>query len=203
MNDLIDQFCASKRRWLIVTAVTILIGLLTVLPLSDEYGALREEESRLELELADSLRIASSLPKLDQRLEQKRQELEEVENRTVDEEAVSEFRSRLIEIARDTGCRVRRISFGSTRSRQWYEDDNVMATDSSGADRKKTPFAVETRPVSLSVTGSTAAVKKLISRVRSDGIMQHMKFLEMRSAGKNRQSVQLDIELWCYALASA
>ncbi|TWT66305.1 hypothetical protein Pla123a_46990 [Posidoniimonas polymericola] len=202
MNDLIDKFCASKRRWLIVTAVTILIGLLTVLPLSDEYGALCEERSMLEQELADSLRVANNLPKLDQRLKEKLNELNEVESRTVDEEAVSDFRSRLIAIARDTGCRVRRISFGSTRSRQWYEDDNVMASDASAADRKKTPFAVETRPVSLSVTGSTASVRKLIGRVRSDGVMQHVKFLEMRSSGKNRQSVQLDIELWCYSLAS-
>ncbi|TWT35499.1 hypothetical protein KOR34_03910 [Posidoniimonas corsicana] len=202
MNSLVDQFCASKRRWLIVTAGTVLIALLTVLPLADEYRALCDDQEALRLELAESLRIEQDLPVFEERLREKLQELSQAEGRTVDEDAVSEFRSRLIAFARETGCRVRRISFGGARSRPWHEGDNVMDPDSVGPDPKRTPFNVETRPVSLSVTGSTAAVKKLISRVHNDGVMQHVKFLELRSAGKNHQTVQLDIELWCYSLGS-
>ncbi len=98
MNDLIDKFCGSRRRWLIVTTVTGVLGLLTVLPLVDQYSTLCNENSELGDQLGEAQRIAAALPKFEKRVNEKLQELNQVEGQTVPEESVGAFRNKLIDL---------------------------------------------------------------------------------------------------------
>lgn len=204
MNELIDKFCVSRRRGLIVIGGTFVLALVTLLPLADHYCALCDENNELGGQLKEVQRVASDLAGFETRVEEKRQELEEADQRTVSEEAVSAYRNKLISFARESGCQVRRISFATARTRPWFKDDNVMAPATSKTDnRKTTPYIVETRPVTLSVAGPMTSVNKLLSRVQDDQTMHHVKHFELRPTGKNRRSVQLELELWCYSLAKA
>lgn len=204
MNELIDQFCESKKRWLIVTAVTGLFALALLVPLADQYTALCNENDELSARLLQVQRLAADLPAFEERVVQKHTEVNRLQERTVPEEAVSVYRTKLVEFARDSGCQVRRISFGTSRSRSWYEQDGPLAASGTREkDVKPTPFALETRPVTLSIAGSMGAVKKLLARVHADDTIRHIKFFELRPIGKDQRSVQLDLELWCYALTRA
>lgn len=201
MNDLIDHFCESKHRWLIVTSVTVVLVLLTVVPLVDQYNTLCSEYDELSGQLTEVQRLTADLPVFEKRVGAKLEELNALDQQTVNQEAVSNYRNKLLEFARESGCRVRRISFGSARSRPWHEEDDVMSTSvPKQAGSKPTPYAVETRPVTISVDGSTSSIKKLITTVQNDSTMQHVKFLELRPAGSRQEQVQMDLELWCYAL---
>ncbi len=97
-----------------------------------------------------------------------------------------------------------RISVGAADARPWRLGDNALATEPDETEEvESTPYFLETRPVTLSITGPLSSVKQLLSRVQEDSTMQHVKFFELRPTGRDRQSVQLDVELWCYALNRA
>lgn len=204
MNELIDQFCESNRRWLIVTAVTSLFGLVMLLPLADQYSALCGEQDQLTEKLTEAQRLTEDLPAFEKRVAQKRLDVESLEQRTVPADSVSVYRNKLIEFARDSGCQVRRISFGASRERPWLETDHPLESKTEKKQKNKpTPFVLETRPVTLSIVGNMGAIKKLLTRVHTDDTMRHIKFFELRPIGKDQRSVQMDLELWCYALERA
>lgn len=201
MNDLIDRFCESRHRWLIVTGVTVVLALLTVLPLADQYSALHAENDELVAQLDEAARLTAALPQFEQRVQEKVSELQKIERQTVSEEKVGEYRNKLIGYARDSGCQVRRINIGQARTRKWTVGDNPReATPEARPDAEATPFILETRQVSLSITGSLTSIEKLLTRMEADDTMSHFKFLELRPTGKSRRAVQADLELLCFAL---
>ncbi|MCA9241332.1 MAG: hypothetical protein KDA37_14075 [Planctomycetales bacterium] len=202
MNDLVDRFCESRHRWLIVTGVTVVLGLLTVLPLADQYSALHAENDELVAQLDEAERLTAALPQFEQRVQEKVNELQQVEQQTVSEQNVGDYRNKLIGCARDSGCQVRKINIGQARTRKWAAgDDPRDPNPAAQPDETHSPFVLETRQVTLSITGSLAAIEKLLTRMEADNTMSHFKFLELRPTGKSRRAVQADLELSCFALS--
>lgn len=201
LRELIERFCLHPRRGLIVTVVTLGVMLVLGIPLVDDYMAIGEDRARLAEQLATSQETAKTLPQLEASAAKVIEERTTWEAKTIDESRVPELRSRLVEIARETGCQVRRINFESTQTRPWYADDNALAENVKAELQKgTTPFVLETRPVSLSVVGPTAAVSTLLERIEQDQKLLHARLIEVRPADGARKSVQLDLELWYFAL---
>ena len=67
--------------------------------------------------------------------------------------------------------------------------------------RKTTGFVLEWRPVTLSLSGTSADLRALVERLVATGMFMHTKSLEMFPASPSRQSLTLDLELWYYTLA--
>lgn len=199
ITQLIDRFCESQRRWLIVTGVTFVVGLLTGLPQVDVLLTQRDEQKNLEEELVRASRSSSRLATFKERAATETAALEQLEQRTVDEQRLPEFRTALVDIVRESGCQMRRINVAAVRSRPWKQGDNPV-TEVENRKAKSTPFTLETRSVSLSVSGSTQSVRSLLTRVQDEQKIFHAKTMDLRPLGRNRRGVQMDLELWYFAL---
>src|SRR5262245_51404082 len=103
MNEsLLRKFCESPRRKLIVATVTILLGLAVVTPLVDDYFDKRESRRALAEELDRAHQTARQLPALEKQVAAVVEKLDAMEARSVSEETVSGYRTRLVEMIRDS-----------------------------------------------------------------------------------------------------
>lgn len=194
----IDRFCESRRRHLIVAAVTSVVAVATVLPQVGQYLGRRAEENEKTCELEQASRTAGLLAPLRERAADTAGELERLQRRALPAAAVPRFRNRLVDMVRESGCRVRRISLGAVATRHWREDDLALLGPQAdaGAD---TPFVLETRPVNVSVTGGLEEARRLLKKIESSGLLLHSRAIDMRPTGR-AGAVQMELQLWCFAL---
>jgi len=204
IEQTLRTFCESRYRWLIVIAGTLVIGLVTILPLVDVYSAEREEKAALLTELESANEVVAMSAQIEARAAEKTAQLTALEARTVNDETLPALRTRLVELARDTGCSLRRVNVGATSSRPWHEKDDPIATHAETNQQPPptlTGFALEWRPVTVSVSGSNANLLSLLERMEGDGMLMHTKNFELRPAAGNRKTLNLDLELWYFNLA--
>lgn len=198
VNELVDRFCESRRRWLIVTGVTFVAGLLTILPQADHFFALSSDQEDLQENLTLAARAADLLPGYVERVAEETKTRQSLEERTLDAERAPVFRNRLVDFVRESGCQLRRINISPAKTRPWRQGDNPVATEDKQA--KPTAFLLETRSVVLSVSGGSASINELLQRLEDERLIYHAERLDLKPAVKNRRGVQLDLELLCYAL---
>jgi hypothetical protein len=202
IEQALRRFCESKHRTVIVIAGTFIVGLVLVLPLVDVYCAGLNEKEALLAELESAEEVAASLPQLESRVDEKLAQLEAFQERTLDEESLPALRGKLVDLAKETGCSIRRLSVGSASSRPWTPGDNPIAPlADSKRDESKTTFLLEWRPVSISLSGSSANLRSMVERVAVAGMLMHTKAFEMYPSSPSRQSLTLDLELWYFTLA--
>ena len=173
-----------------------------VIPLVDVYCAERDEKLALSKELDSARQIADKLGQFESRVAEKLAQLGELEARTVTDDSLAALRARLVELAKEAGCSIRRMSVGQVSSRPWTTDDDPIAPKTD-AKRNATPtgFLLEWRPVSLSLSGSSTSLHSMLERIAATGLLTHTKSLEMFPSSPSRQSLTVDLELWCYTLA--
>jgi hypothetical protein len=202
IEQALRRFCESKHRTLIVIAGTFVVGLLLVLPLVDVYCAGNNEKEALIEELASAEQVAAALPKLESRAAEKLAQLEAFERRTVDEASMPVLRGKLVDLAKEAGCSIRRLNVGAASSRAWKPGDNpIAATGDPKTSESKSGFLLEWRPVSLSLSGTSANLRNMVERIAAAGMLMHTKSFEMYPSSPTRQSLTLDLELWYYTLA--
>lgn len=199
MTQMIDRFCESQNRWLIVTSITFVAGFLTVYPQVDHYFAQREKQQNIQQNLISARQAAQRLPLFAKQEKTETEILASLEQRTIDEERLPEFRGALVDLVRESGCQMRRINVGPPRFRPWHADDNPVTEPNK--DAKPTPFTLEMRALSLSVSGASSAIRNLLTRIEAEQIIYHAKTMGLSPAGTNRRGVQMDLELWYFALS--
>src|SRR5436853_3280590 len=126
-NSLIRKFCESRYRWPIVATATAVTALATVLPLVDEYFDNRNSRNGLAEELVRAQQTASALPEYEERAAKVTGELEGLESRAVDDATLARFRSRLVDVVRESGCQIRQIEVGTATKRPWIQGDDPLA----------------------------------------------------------------------------
>ncbi len=202
IKETLRRFCESRHRWLIVIAGTFGIGLLMVMPLVDTYCAERAEKNALSAELESARLIAAKLGSYETRVAEKLAQLDEVEARTIDDESLPVFREKLVDLAKETGCSIRRLHVGPVSLRPWTAGDDPTATELvASRDEAVTEFMLEWRPISISVSGSNSSLHNMLDRIAAIGLLIHTKSLEMYPSNPSRQSLTIDMELWCYTLS--
>jgi hypothetical protein len=202
IEQALRRFCESKHRMLIVIAGTFVVGLVLVVPLVDVYSAGRSEKEDLLAELESAEDVAATLPQLEKRVDEKLAQLEVFEGRTVDEESLPALRGKLVDLAKETGCSIRRLSVGAASSRPWKPGDSpIVAPADPKRNETKTNFLLEWRPVSISLSGTSATLRSMVERVAATGMLMHTKAFEMYPSSPSRQSLTLDLELWYFTLA--
>jgi hypothetical protein len=200
-KELVRRFCESRHRPLIVIAGTFVVGLLLILPLVDVYYAGREEKSALAAELESAKEVAAQLEGFERRVAEKLTQLAAQEARAVSDETLPDLRSKLLDMAKETNCTIRRLSVGATVSRPWLANDNPVAIAGDiKRNEKGTGFMLESRPLSVSLNGTSAALRSLLERIAESDMLMHTKNLEMYPSSPSRQTLTLDMELWYFAL---
>jgi len=147
-------------------------------------------------------RTAKTLPKYEQRVAQLDKDLAQLELRTVSQDSVSRYRSKLVDLIRKAGCKVRRLDVAAPTLRPWLEnDDPLKRTVVTGAKSQKTPFTLERRSVVIVAAGSMADVHGLLDQLQKDATFAYPRRLKIHSASQRGESVTLELELWVFALA--
>ncbi len=201
MNDsVIRKFCEARHRWLIVTTATGLVALVALLPMVDEYFDKRTSRNDLSEELVAARQTAESLPVYEKQAEEVGKHLESLQRRTVDEAGVARFRSRLVDVVRESGCQIRRIEVGAPTRRPWKENDKPLSETSLPPGEGDTPFSLEQRVLVLAVDGSMSAIHDLIAQLEKDKTVSHLHHLHLHASGGG-ESVTLELELWLFALS--
>jgi hypothetical protein len=201
IEEALRRFCESPKRWLIVTAVTFVVGLLLVLPLVDVYCAEHDEKEGVLADLELAKQVGTGLARFEERVAARVTELDVLEGRTVDEDEVPEFRGRLVDMVREAGCSLRRLNVGPASSRPWHEGDDPIAPR---ADAKRnddnTNLNLQWRPVTISLSGSIASLQSFLQRLQAAEMLVHTKTFDMSPSGPSRRTLTLDMELWYFTL---
>jgi hypothetical protein len=202
MNDsLVRKFCESRHRWLIVATATGLVALAALLPMVDDFFDKRTSRSDISEELAAAKLTAESLPAYEKQTEAVQKELQSLEVRTVDEEGVARFRSKLVDVVRESGCQIRRIEVGIPTRRPWKEKDEPLAELAVPTAGAPTPFVLERRSVTLAVDGNLAAIQDFLGRLEKEQTLSHPRRLHMQAVSAGGETVTLELELWLFALS--
>jgi hypothetical protein len=202
IDEALRRFCESRHRVLIVIAGTFVVGLVLILPLVDVYLADHSDKTALLAELDSARTVAAELESFESRVAEKLAQLEVQEARTVDEDSLAALRGKLVDLAKETGCSIRRLSVGMASSRPWLAgDDPITPSSSARPGAMPTGFVLEWRPVSVSLSGSSASLRNLLERIVAADMMMHAKSVEMFPSNPSRQSLTLDLELWYFNLA--
>jgi len=201
IEQALRRFCEAKHRLLIVIAGTFVVGLVLVIPLVDAYSAGRDEKADLLAELDSAQNVAADLERFEARVAEKLAQLEVIEAKTVTDVTLPGLRSKLVDMAKETGCSVRKISVGPVSSRPWSPGQNPIGAGDSTKIEAESPYILEWRPVSISLGGTSGNLKALVQRVAESGMLMHTKSFEMYPSSPTRQSLSLDMELWYYTLA--
>jgi hypothetical protein len=201
IEQALRSFCEARYRTLIVIAGTFMVGLVMVLPLVDVIRAGHDEKEALIAELDSAKTVAAGLEKFEKRVAEKLAELEVFEARTVDDDSVAALRSKLVDLAKETRCSVRRVNVGNVSLRPWKLGDNPIGPAEVKPNEPVSPFQLEWRPVSISLSGSSGELRSMVERIGALNMLMHAKAFEMYPSGPNRQSLTLDLELWYFTLA--
>ena len=202
IDNPLQRLCENPKRWLIVTGVTFVIALLTVLPQVDEVLAARAERSELRDRMEEATRAAETLPSYEGRVRKVLAELRGLREREVREDQVSELRKWLVDAARESGCQVRRIHFAEPKRRQWRVGDHPLAEVKENDTRgQTTPFNLETRAVSLSVTGASHEVQALMRTLDRDERVKHAQMIDLRATGRGSSQLKLELSLIYFGLS--
>lgn len=202
MNDsAARKFCASRWRWPIVSIVTIVLGLVIVLPLADDYFTNIENRRALAEQLLLAKATAETLPALEQRVLAQAEHLAELESHAVGEKTIGSYRRRLVEMVRESGCQMRNIGVSEVNCRAWIEGDSPLTVRQPEKNsNKKTPFFLERRSMLLSVGGTSADVNNLLKKLQETLTFTHPRRLVMQSAGRGGKKVTMEIEFWLFTL---
>jgi hypothetical protein len=202
IEQTLRRFCESSYRGLIVIAGTFAVGLVLVIPLVDVYRAGLAEKETLLAELDSAKQVAAELDVFQSRVGQKLAELAAIEARTTNDDSMPALRGKLVDLAKETDCNIRRLSVGAVSSRPWRPgEDPTLPGGATKSDEPGTGFVLEWRPVSISVSGTSANLRTLLERIAAADMLMHTKSLEMYPSSPNRQSLTLDMELWYFTLA--
>jgi hypothetical protein len=203
MNEsIVRRFCESPRRKLIVSIVTILLGVAIIIPLVDEYFDKKESRRALAEELDNARRTAEQLPSLEKRVAEVVGQLTALEVRSVSEETVSGYRTRLVDMVRESRCQIRRLDVATPTRRAWKEGDSPLADGNTGASLgKATPFSLEQRSIHLSVNGRTHDIYALLEKLHEDTTLAHPERIELHSDGQKSETVTMDLEMLLFALS--
>jgi hypothetical protein len=201
-NALTRKFCETRYRWPIVATATALVALATVVPLVDEYFDNRNNRNGLSEELVRARDTARALPEYQTRAATVEGELAALELRTVGDESLGAFRSRLVDVVRESGCQIRQIEVGSPTRRPWTQgDDPLRESEESAGKTGATPFFLERRSVMLAVDGAMPAIHDLLNRLEQQRTLWHPHRVQLQPAPTGPGTVMLELELWLFALS--
>jgi hypothetical protein len=172
-----------------------------VVPLVDVLSAERHEKAALLEEVAAATQVAEVIEQFESRVAVKTAQLAEFEARAVSDETLPALRTKLVELARDTGCSLRRLNVGASSSRPWYSGDNPIVAPAGARPAGVTPsFTLQWWPTTVSLSGTDVNLRNLLDHMEADGMLMHTKSIEMHPASEGRKILDLDLELWFFNL---
>jgi len=201
-EETLRKFCESRHRTLIVIAGTFVVGLLLVMPIVDDYYAGRDDNSAVIVDLESARGVAAGMTEYEKRVAEKVAQLKSLESRTVNDESLPDLRGKLVDLAKEENCSIRRLNVGILSSRPWRPDDDPLTSKPAAkSDENASPFVLEWRPINISLSGTSENLRMMLDKIAASGMFLHTKSMEMYPSSPSRQTLTLDMELWYFTLA--
>jgi hypothetical protein len=188
-----------KRGWIVIIA-TFVISVVFTWPAVDYYFAAAERRSQLIAELEEGIATANRLQLYEKQLERQTEKLRTLEARAMSPERVEQFRNRVTEWVKESGCQLRRVKLGEAQLRPWFTDDHPLETRARNEKDVKTPFRLRQQPLNLLVTGPMERVSEFLTRLGENDYLLHTGNLHLRRNTEDPRNVEMDLDLILFDL---
>ena len=200
IEPLLRRLVQHERRKSIVIVVTILTGLLVVLPAADEYNAARGRVNAAKGQLLEIQSQANDLPHFQKLFQVKAADLKKLESQAVSESVAERLQNELVEMVRQSGCTMRLIRPGDPLRRDWTTKDHAVRSLNVTDRGENTPYQLETRQISLSVTGSMPNVLEFLAHIHRLEQFIHSRQISLKRADEGGNTAILDMDLVLFNL---
>lgn len=204
IEPLLRRLVAYEKRKQAVIIGTILVGLVMVWPATDEYIAARQRTHDVTLKRDEAELAIAKLPQFTRLHERKVNELKVLADQLVGGEAARKLQSDLMELGRQTGCIVLGAQLTEPNSRVWNENDHPVAGTKLKNTGAETPFQLETRQLTLSITGPMSGLYTFLEGLNRVDKVIHARAMSINggnSAGGNENETgTLDMNLLLFDL---
>jgi hypothetical protein len=200
IETLLRRFVEHKRRKTVVIILTVLTGLLVVLPATDEYNAAQERISTAQADLTSANDEVADLEHYKRLFEEKEKELERLEAQAVSDADAQDLRSQLVETIPLTGCTMRQIRLGDAVRRDWTAKDHPVRGTNLSERGDPTPYQLETRQIALSISGSMANLHDFLSRIHDRNEFIHTKTVALKRSEASENLANLDMDVLLFNL---
>jgi hypothetical protein len=202
IEAILRHYLQSRWRRLIVLILISALGLLVILPSADEYFASSARRSRLVAELAEVRLSVGRLGRLREMAATKQTALAELEAWTVPQEKLNVFRGKVVEMARDTGCQIRRVSVGEARERPWRQGRDPLVENPAQGE-VESPHRLKMQSMSLMVSGPLPATRDFIQRLASSQELLHLGQFTLQPVEADGREISLEVDIMLFDLAEA
>jgi hypothetical protein len=165
IERLLREYLERPQRGRVVIILTLAVGFLVLWPEVDSYFALCDQTLRLRAELQEVEQAIARLEELERRNAELRQDLTKLEAACLPPERLTVFRGEVVELARQTMCRIHRIHAGESHQRPWRKGDHPLATEPLGAAPADGNYRLRTQVITLTVSGKLANVREFLGRL--------------------------------------
>jgi hypothetical protein len=177
------------------------LALLAIWPAVDEYAAESSARAELAEELAEARHSVGQLRQLEATAARGRQELARLQSLTVAESRLDEFRGRVVELARTSGCQIRKIQLGQQRQQPWKPGDNPLQSSVRGPNNNlEQGLVLSTCELAVSVSGPQAATQQFLARLAALGMLMHPRQFAASAVEGQEKEVVLELSLWLFDL---
>jgi hypothetical protein len=202
IRTILQQYLESRFRRLIVIILSFGLSLLFIWPSADEYTALAARRSAISEELAEVRALADQGERLQKMAEAKHAALAELEARTVSPEKLHVFRGKVVELARASGCQIRRVAVGDVRRRDWRTGDNALDAQPS-QDKTPAAYVLRSYPASLAVSGKLAGARGFLGRLAGLDMLLHVNQFTVQPADADGREVNLELDATLFDIGEA
>ncbi|MCA9123229.1 MAG: hypothetical protein H6822_28200 [Planctomycetaceae bacterium] len=204
IEPLLRRFLVYEKRKQVVIIGTILTGLVVVWPATDEYIAARQQTQESQLAVEEAEHAIAKRPQYAQLHQRKTQELDVLAQRLVGDQAARKLQSDVTELGRKTGCTVLRAQLTDPATRTWNQNDHPVAGTSLKNTGGETPFQLETRQLSLSVTGPMSGLYAFLEGLHRVEKVIHPRAMSIKGgdsmSGNDQDTGTLDLQLLLFDL---
>jgi hypothetical protein len=190
------------RGWIVIFG-SLAVGLGVTWPIAENYFGLCSQARELEGELAESRLAESSIKLLEKQLEERQAALKQLQAACVPPERMSAFRTQVFDIARETGCQVRRMNVGETRHRPWRRGDDPLKTEGAAKPEptdEPGKYQLRWQETSMAVSGRLTHVRAFLAKLLDMNLLIHAHRFSLQAAEGNETEALLEIECLLYDL---
>ena len=189
------------RFWLLITLICG-VGVMVILPGTDEYSDSRECRARLAARLAEMRQQVGNIDQQRRTAVENQIRLEELDILTIPADDLHLFRQEIVSWARNSGCQVRRIHVGEPRP--WRRGDSLFKVDApSAVEKPNSSYVLNSWPCSVSISGGLAGVRTMLNDLESSKRLISGKKMSLGPIPEDRAQVVMDLELTLFNLAKA
>jgi hypothetical protein len=193
-------FASPWRGWIVIF-LSLGLGLGVVWPLADHYLQSKSHAAQLRHELTESRLAASRVARLEQQLQERQANLDNLAASCVPPARLSEFRSEVFDLARETSCQIRRMNVGEPRRRPWRTGDDPLKTEPTSTPTEGVGYQLCWHGVSMAVSGKLTDVRSFLGGILTLNALLHVQQFTLQPTPGNETEALLELECTVFDLA--